>query len=86
MRRENRVRIQCDAVFPPFAPLEFNMALLRRAVLRAKETRPFTKGLWIQGRLRGNFPTRVVLDNDLQTANSQPFGLHLLEVTIVLGG
>ena len=31
MRREDRVRVQRDAVFPPLAPLELNVGLLRRA-------------------------------------------------------
>ena len=86
MRREDRVRVQRDAVFPSLAPLELNVGLLRRAVLRAEEARPLAERLRVQGRLGRNLAARVMLDDDLQSSDIQPFGFHLLEVTIVLGG
>ncbi len=86
VRREDRVRIQCDTVFPSLAALELDVGLLRRAVLRTEEAGPLAEGLRVKRRFGRNLAARVVLYSHVKPAYVQAFHLRFLEIAVILGG
>ena len=84
MVREYRIRIDQYIVFLTLAALEFQLDLLRRAILTAKETFASGNILLCQFRCRRNHSGRIELNLHRQSSHLKVLHPHILQCTEII--